>query len=90
MNYNWIMYVSPEGMPHIPAPMYVTSLEQARTEFGNECRNIGTDECTAALYGYSDEARESAEDFSGVGIPFDYPYKRIERGPRGGIRVVNA
>jgi len=89
MAYKWIMYVQPEGMPHIPGPTFVTSLSKAREEFEIECRNIGTDECTAALYPYSDEDGESAEEFAGIGIPFDYPSRRIERGPNGGIHVLN-
>lgn len=69
----------------------VTSLAAARAELLEFERNSGFyDGCTSSLYAYSEEGWESAEEFATSGCPFDYPWKVIERGPRGGIRIVNA
>lgn len=64
------------------------SLIDAEDNFERFCREVYSDDCHSALYAYSDEAWESAEDFRDVGCPFDYPDRLIEHGPRGGI-VVN-
>lgn len=91
-NYRWIMYL------YTPMPgdtsvtlRRVTSLAAAKEELKEFERNSGFyDSCSAALYGYSEENWAEAEDFATSGCPFDYPAKLIERGPRGGIKVVDA
>lgn len=69
----------------------VKSLQEAKDELREFERNSGFhDECTASLYAYSEEDWAEAEEYATIGNPFDYPWKVIERGPRGGMRVVNA
>lgn len=90
--YRWIMYL------HTPMPgnvsvnlRRVTSLTNALLEVINFERD--TDfygQCGAVLYPYSEEDWENAEEFATTGIPFDYPVKVIERGPRGGMVIVDA
>jgi hypothetical protein len=46
-----------------------------------------SDNVSATLYAYSDEAWAEAEDFRRVGCPFDYPDRLLELGPRGGVKV---
>lgn len=90
--YKYIMYL------HTPMPgdigvtlRRVTSLQGALLELANfELASGFADGCTASLYAYSEEDWAEAEEFATIGCPFDYPWKVIERGPRGGMRVVNA
>lgn len=90
--YKWIMYL------HTPMPgdtsvtlRRVTSLAQALTEVANfELATGFHDQCGAALYSYSEEGWQVAEEFATSGCPFDYPSKIIERGPKGGMKVVDA
>lgn len=86
--YRWIGYT----MMNIPGNLSFeldrfTSLEQARQGFIKFCKETGYDESHTALYAYSDEGWESAREFEGVGCPFDYPDRIIERGPRGGVVI---
>lgn len=48
------------------------------------------DQWSASLYGYTTEDWWDAKDFETAGCPFDYPWKVSERGPRGGLKLVNA
>lgn len=48
------------------------------------------DEWSMSLHGYSTKDWFEAKSFEDVGCPFDYPWKISERGPRGGLRFVNA
>lgn len=90
--YRWIMYL------HTPMPgdagvnlRRVTSLKAAKEEVLEFEENTGfRDECGAVLYPYSEENWEDAEEFATSGIPFDYPVKLIERGPRGGMVIIDA
>lgn len=90
--YRWIMYL------HTPMPgdtsvtlRRVVSLDMAVVELLKFEKNSGFgDSCTATLYRYSEEEWEDAEEFATSGYPFDYPSKVIERGPRGGIKIVDA
>ena len=61
-----------------------TSMSDAKAAFEKFCRSSGYDS-SMTLYGYSDDAWLSAKDFEDVGCPFDYPDKRIIRGPRNGV-----
>lgn len=87
--YRWIMYMyQPLGGFDVTR---VASLEQARTELWRYGRATYTyEEATASLYPYTEEAWAEAESFRDTGNPFDYPSKVIERGPKGGMRVINA
>lgn len=90
-DYRYITYVSQDMPGNRSFDLErVTSLEAAKDTYRAFCEAVGADECTASLYGYSEEDWASAEDFRNTGIPFDYPWKLIERGPRGGVRVVEA
>lgn len=48
---------------------------------------VMSDECSATLYAYSDGRWAEAVEYDGIGCPFDYPDRIIERGPRGGWKV---
>lgn len=92
MKYKYIMYC------HTPMPgdvsvtlRRVTSLQNAILELLNfEMATGFRDSCTATLYGYSEEDWAEAEEFATTGCPFDYPWKVIERGPNGGMKVIDA
>lgn len=91
--FRWIMYMRDGmGMGGAFELTRVTSLHAARSEFESFADGpCGYKEGTSAtLYAYSAEAWESAKEFEYVGCPFDCPDKISERGPRGGIRFVNA
>lgn len=88
--HRWIMYVSQNFPGNISFDLeQAMSLPHARAIFQDFCRAVGTDECSATLYAHTAEAWESAEEFRDTGCPFGYPDRIIERGPRGGIRVMN-
>lgn len=90
--YRWILYVW-QAVPGGGGddPQRVESLSEARDtadQFGMDMGGI-TNVC-GTLYPYSEEDWASAEEFRGIGCPFDYPTKVIEMGPRGGVRITNA
>src|SRR5687768_14972661 len=71
-----------------------SSLDSAREAYLSYCDAVGTDDASMSLYYVPprerDEMTSSAKEFEGIGCPFDYPSKTVERGPRGGVRFVNA
>lgn len=91
MRYRWIMYVSQNFPGNMSFDLdRVSSIAQAKDAFREFCQAVFTDDCTATLYPYDDEAWEAADRFRDSGCPFDYPSLIIERGPRGGVRVTTA
>ena len=91
-DYRWIVYVW-QAVPggENSDPQRVGSLSEARDkadQFGMDMGGI-TDVC-GMIYPYSEEDWASAEQFRGIGNPFDYPTKVIEMGPSGGVRIINA
>ena len=72
------------------------SLQGALEFYLEFCENVGTDDCCMSLYELPKnyELRQDmihdAKEFADVGCPFDCPSKVVERGPRGGVRFVNA
>jgi hypothetical protein len=90
--YQWIMYLHQNGFGGgMPGELQrVRSIDEARDAFETFCREVYSDDCSATLYAYSDDAWSSAEDFRNVGCPFDYPDRVIERGARGGVKVTRA
>lgn len=90
ITYRWIMYMY-QPMGGSFDVTRVASLEQARAELERYGRETYTyEEATASLYPYSEEDWAEAESFRDTGNPFDYPSKVIERGPKGGMRIINA
>lgn len=86
--YEWIVYLS----QHIPGSQSfdlqrARSINDARDQYEDFCAGVYSDDCSATLYAYSDEAWAEALDFRDVGCPFDYPDRLIERGARGGVKV---
>lgn len=90
---NWISYT----MQNIPGNTlsdvdYHQTLSEARDAYVDYCCAVGTDECSMSLYwcGGDEEMISTARQFEDIGCPFDYPSKIVERGPRGGIKLINA
>lgn len=89
--YRWIVYL------HTPMPgdvsvtfRRVTSLTGALLALVNfELHSGFADGCTASLYPYSEVNWADANEFATSGNPFDYPSKVIERGPKGGMKIVS-
>jgi hypothetical protein len=65
------------------------SLEWCKESFRRFSDAIGTDDVSASLYAYSDEAWQAAREFEGIGCPLDYPDRQIDRGPRGALVISN-
>lgn len=93
----WISYTMQNIPGNTMSDMNIHyNISDALEAFTDYCRAVGSDECSMSLYGLPDdeaarvEMIEQAEDFEPYGCPFDYPSKIVERGPRGGVRVVNA
>lgn len=95
--YRWIMYL------HTPLGDFelerVTSLREAKSrlvEYGRETGFYGDLQvsgqygCSGTLYQYSEEDWSIAKELEDVGVPFDYPDKLVENGPRGGVNITNA
>lgn len=82
-------YIAYWGQPMFPGsePYPYRSLKELREGFLEYCKGVGVDDCSGPVYGWSEEAWESAVEFAGVGCPFDYPWFIVERGPRGGIKI---
>jgi hypothetical protein len=87
----WIVYT------HVDVPgrdvtglMHVESLKEAVATVAEWSRGMCEDAVSARLYPFTDDAWEDAQEFKSAGCPFDYPSYVIERGPRGGLRVVEA
>lgn len=81
--FRWISYTS----AHIPGEQSFKldrheNLFEAREAFLKFCQNSGYDDSSMRLYAYDDGAWVFAKDFEDIGCPFDYPDKRIIRGPR--------
>lgn len=90
----WISYTQ-QNIPgnHSFKLSFLSNLAQAREEFEEFCEEVGTEECSMSLYATNGDEGEggmihAAKEFDGVGCPFDYPDKMVERGTRGGIRFV--
>lgn len=88
MKFRWIMYVAQDfpGNPYSDLSRH-TSLRDAVEAFEQYCEDVYNDNCSAQLYAYSEEDWKVAEEFEFIGCPFDYPYRVIKRGPKGGVRV---
>jgi len=89
----WVCYTSQNVYSGSECLTFHTSLKEAVEEYKDYCKGAGTNDCTMRLY-YTHEAHEgrmvkAALEFEGIGCPFDYPDRMIERGPRGGVKVVN-
>ncbi|MEN8656388.1 hypothetical protein ABCR94_38895 [Streptomyces sp. 21So2-11] len=89
-DYRWISYMS----QNIPGNTSFTlgrhaSLGAARNAYAEFCNAVGTDECSMTLYPFSEQNWKDAEEFKEAGC-VGYPSRIIERGPLGGVRVVEA
>lgn len=86
--YKWIMYIQ-QNIPGNTSFWLerAASDGQAKRLFGDYSDAVGTDDCSATLYAYDDASWASAEEFRGIGCPFDYPDRIVERGDRGGIKL---
>lgn len=86
--YEWIVYLSQNISGGQSFDLQrARSIRDAQDQFETFCREVYSDDCSALLYAYSDEAWAQALDFRDVGCPFDYPDRLIERGARGGVKV---
>lgn len=89
-NYRWIVYLA----QNIPGNQSfdlsrATSIEDAKEQYRQYCKDVYNDDSHATLYAYDAERWTDAEDFRDTGCPFDYPDRIIERGPLGGVVVNN-
>lgn len=90
----WISYASQSTPGNQSFQLgFHSSLAEAKGSYEGYCDAVGTNDCHMTLY-YTHKAHEgrmieTAKEFEGIGCPFDYPDKIIERGPRGGIKVSN-
>lgn len=88
MMFRWIIYLQQNIPGNISFTLdRVASIDAAKDAFREFCYDVYSDDCSASVYAYSDEAWAEAEDFRDVGCPLDYPDFTIGRGPRGGVRV---
>ena len=86
--YQWIMYAQQNMAGGQSFDLSrVTSIGAAKSALETFAREVCSDDVSATLYAYSDEAWTEAEDFRDVGCPFDYPDRLLELGPRGGVKV---
>lgn len=89
--YRWILYVQINGIPSGPPdPERFGSLAEVRDHVEQFQMDHNHTDVTGFLYGYGPEEWETAQEFAGIGTPFDYPAKVAEVGPRGGITIRNA
>lgn len=96
--YRWIMYLHAPGGLGFDVQR-VTSFEDAKaaliqygkdTGFYQDLTVYGDYGPTGALYPYTAENWEDAEEYRHTGCPFDYPSYLVQSGPRGGVRVTPA
>lgn len=88
--FRWIMYLQHNFPGNQSFELVrVKSLEEAKDKLREFCRDVLSDECSATLYAYGDDAWQLSEEFRGIGCPHDYPDRIVERGPRGGVVVRN-
>ncbi|MGW0580093.1 hypothetical protein ACWD25_29945 [Streptomyces sp. NPDC002920] len=87
----WIAYL------HVDVPgrdtftvTAVKSLEDAVAALRGFARGQNTDAVSASLYPFTPDNWTDAMEFRKAGCPFDYPSRLIERGARGGFRIVDA
>jgi hypothetical protein len=66
------------------------SLSEVRQLLRNVRRNSGDENVSASLYPWSEEDWSSALEYATIGCPFDYPWKVVESGKRGGVVISNA
>lgn len=96
----WIMFTS-QNIPgnQLADARRVVSLTAARRVYEVFCESVGTDNCSATLYPYTEENWEETlehrvdskeSQFTVNGCPLGYPSKTVERGNRGGIKIENA
>lgn len=92
MKNRWISYTS----QNIPGSQsfelgFHPNLEDVKASFAEFCRAVDSTDCTSSVYfaGEDQSMYDLAKEYEGIGCPFDYPDKMIERGPRGGIKVTN-
>jgi hypothetical protein len=90
----WISYTS----QNIPGNQsfelgFHANLREVQKAYEEYCEAVGTEDVSMTIYstiGDKDgEMVKAAKEFEGIGCPFDYPDKIIERGPHGAIKVVN-
>lgn len=92
---SWISYT----MQNIPGNTsidvnYHYTLADVREAYIDYCHAVGTDDVSMSVYFVAKDEEEAmlsiAKEFEDIGCPFDYPSKVVERGPRGGVKIVNA
>lgn len=95
--FRWIMYLyNPLGGFEVMRVGSLVAAKAALVEYGRatgfhqDLQVSGEYGCSGRLYPYTEENWGAAEEFRGMGCPFDYPSKLVQNGPRGGVRVVDA
>lgn len=89
LEYEFIAYLRHEAWSHSFELHRFRSEREALDYLRKQERETG-EQYSMSLYGYTTEDWFEAKSFEDVGCPFDYPWMISERGPRGGLKLVNA
>lgn len=90
LEYKYIAYVQRDMPGDRSFELHRFRKDSEVLEYLRELERETGDQWSASLYPYSTEDWWEAGDFRDIGCPFDYPWKVSERGPRGGLKLVNA
>ena len=66
------------------------SLSEVRRLFRRAGEQGGDENVSASLYPWSEADWAEAVEYDTIGCPFDYPWKIVEFGKRGGVVISNA
>lgn len=89
LEYEFIAYLHHEAWSHSFELHRFRSEREALDYLRKQERETG-EQYSMSLYGYTTKDWWEAKGFETIGCPFDYPWKISERGPRGGLKLVNA
>lgn len=92
MKMRWITYASIVMAGNQSSDMgFHPNLNSVKAAYLEFCEAMSGYECIMTVYFAGDDQSmyDLAKEYETIGVPFDYPDKLVERGPRGGIKVTN-
>lgn len=89
LEYEFIAYLHHEQWAHSFELHRFRSEREALDYLRKQERETG-EQYSMSLYAYTTQDWFEAKSFKDTGCPFDYPWKISHRGPRGGLRFINA